>query len=149
MSVQQLSVMGARIAKLISIPVQLNTGESLSDNLREDIEDDFDHICAALGIELADFGKDEAYEDMPNLIEFLQDKIKEQDVPQWLVCAEIVIPRNVTKSGDDYEYSSYGWGYVRCVWVAGSDFAEIFKAISDEREKLFQSVIQKESTVRK
>lgn len=149
MSVQQLSVMGARIAKLISIPAQLNTGESLSDNLREDIEDNFDEICTALGIELADFEKDETYEDTPDLIEFLQDKIKERAVPQWLVCAEIAIPHNVTKSGEDYSYSSYGWGYVRCVWIAGSDFAEIFKAISDEREKLFQSVIQKESTVRK
>lgn len=149
MSVQQLSVMGARIATLISIPAQLNTDESLSGNLREDIEENFDQICVALGIEFADFEKDEAYEDTPNLIEFLQDKIKEQAVPQWLVCAEIAIPHKVTKSGDDYKYSSYGWGYVKCVWIAGSDFAEIFSAISDEREKLFQSVLQKESTLRK
>lgn len=149
MSVQQLQVMGARIAKLISVPAQISTDESLSSNLREDIEENFDSICTALGIELAEYEKNEEYEDI-NLVEFIQSKVRSQTVPQWLVCAELVIPHNVTQlPSGDYKYSSFGWGYVRCVWVAGSDFNQIFESISDEREKLFQSVLKSQQTKRK
>jgi hypothetical protein len=144
-----------RLAVLIHVPSMICIDDMPAHPVKEFISDNCEHVFKAIGYnetpyDERDADEDEDEDDEEEEIEFyvgIQNHLKREGAPVYIAMGEIQIPHNLERLPDDeneYNFSSWGWGYLRNQVVVGNSIEELVAALLTERNKMFAEIWEKE-----